>query len=151
MLGAIAGDRIGSVHEAARTVLVLAVVVTVVSLGRAADPPADDLVARAKAAAGDKAFGMIVHVKVKPDGVKRFEAAAERSVAGTRQEKGNIGYEVHRDLEEPGVYFFVEKWRNPAALAEHLKADYVRALLATAGEVAAEPPQIRFTAVHGGR
>ncbi|HEY1380253.1 MAG TPA: putative quinol monooxygenase [Gemmataceae bacterium] len=132
-----------------RAALCLAALMVVAAPVWAADPPTGDLVARAKAAAGDKPFGMIVRIKVKPDGVKRFEAAAERSVAATRKEKGNVGYELHRDLEDAGVYYFIEKWQSPAALAEHLKADYVRNLLETAGEVADGPPDIRFTAAAG--
>jgi quinol monooxygenase YgiN len=133
-----------------RAALCLAALMVAAAPALAADPPAADLAARARAAVGgDKPFGMIVRFKIKADGVKRFEAAAERSVAATRQEKGNVGYELHRDLEDAGVYFILEKWQNPAALAEHLKADYVRTLLATAAEVADGTPEIRFTAAAG--
>lgn len=114
--------------------------------------PIADLVARveAKLGPGEKPFTMVVTAKVKEGQEARFEAAAAKAVKATRQEPGNVAYDYYRDLDTPGRYIILERWKSTAALKEHLAAAHTRELLKDFAEIAEGPPQIQlYTAVTG--
>lgn len=46
-------------------------------------------------------------------------------VAPTRAEDGNLAYDVVRSLDEPDLFYFVERWRDRAAFEAHLVAEHV--------------------------
>jgi len=52
-----------------------------------------------------------------------FEAAVSEAVHDiiepSRQELGNLQYDLHRDLEKPGVFVFFERWASSEALDKH--------------------------------
>ena len=54
-----------------------------------------------------------------------FEAAAKALVAQVNaHEEGVIFYDLYKSAKEPGVYIFLEKYRDQAALDAHGKTDY---------------------------
>lgn len=95
---------------------------------------------------GDKPFAMVVRVKIKAGAERRFEEQARKTAAAARAEKGCIAYDVHRDLENPSEYVFVERWRSVSALREHFQAEHTKAILSLAGEVADGAPQFSLLA-----
>ena len=90
-----------------------------------------------------KPFTMLVHIKVKDGSAEKFEAAFAKAVKGTRQEKGNLAYDLNRDAQEAGKYLVYERWRNLAGLEAHVKTPHITSLLAEVGDMLAAPPEIR--------
>src|SRR4051812_11418581 len=105
--------------------LALAVALAAAAAGgpaRAQDKKDPDIVVLLKkAGVGDKPFTLVVHLSVKPDGVKKFEEQAAKTVKASAAEKGCLQYEVHKSLDKPGSYVIFEKWKNLAAIEAHLK------------------------------
>ena len=104
------------------------------------DPIAD---IRAQVKDPAKAFTLIVEFHVKPGTEKEFRKAVQESVKNTRKEEGNAAYSCHQDQSDSTKFVFFEIWRSIPALEEHVKQDYVKALLGKAEELAASPPVIR--------
>jgi quinol monooxygenase YgiN len=50
-------------------------------------------------------------------------------LAPTRSEPGCLTYELHRDPENPAKFMFFEKFKNQAALDEHVNAPYFKNFL----------------------
>jgi quinol monooxygenase YgiN len=143
-----------------RTLLLAAALATLVAPLRADEPAAararkgstGDLAARLKTLLGrsDRPFALLVTVKVKPGTEQQFERAARKAVAATQAEKGCLGYECHRNLEDHQEYTFIERWKDLAALQAHLREPYTKAILATMREVGARPARVRLLAPVGG-
>jgi len=60
----------------------------------------------------------------------------------TRKEPGCINYDLHQDEENPARFIFHETWTSKAHLDAHLARPHLGALMAKAGELLAEPPQL---------
>lgn len=43
----------------------------------------------------------------------------------TRRDPGFIQFDLHRDIEKPGVFLFFENWENRALLEQHLNAPHL--------------------------
>jgi quinol monooxygenase YgiN len=85
---------------------------------------------------------VIARAFVRPDKRDAFLAAARLCVAETRQEPGNIAYDIYESQTEPNRFVFVERWKTHDANKAHLQTPHVRALLQTAAECVAEMPVI---------
>ena len=68
---------------------------------------------------------VIATVRLKPGNVDAFAAAAAPCIRGTRQETGNISYDLHRREGEPDVVVFVEKWESRDHLKAHFSAPHM--------------------------
>ncbi len=90
-----------------------------------------------------KPFVMIVSLKIKAGTAAKFEAAFAKARAGTRKEKGNKAYSMNRSTKAANEYIVYERWDNFAALQLHLKAPYVTAFLAEAGEMLDGAPEVK--------
>jgi quinol monooxygenase YgiN len=45
----------------------------------------------------------------------------------TRNEAGNISYDIHRDLEDPDHFLFYETWASRSHFEAHLKSKHIAA------------------------
>ena len=54
------------------------------------------------------------------DAVAAFRAMA----SATRQEPGNLGYDIFRGIEDEQEFYIVEHWASAAALAAHEQTDH---------------------------
>ena len=74
------------------------------------------------------------------------EAALKRELLAliptTLQEPGCLNYHLHVSVDAPGRFLFHERWTSRRHLDDHLARPHLAALLAKAGELLAEPPQI---------
>jgi len=93
----------------------------------------------------DEKIVLIARLKVKADKVEELKTAALAIVADSRNEAGNINYDIHQSIEDETVFFWHETWINKAALDEHFATPFFQEFFAVVGEVAAEPPQINLT------
>ncbi|HCM63863.1 MAG TPA: antibiotic biosynthesis monooxygenase [Morganella sp. (in: Bacteria)] len=55
--------------------------------------------------------------------------ALKAVVIPSRQEAGNIKYELHQDIKHDGTYVFFEIWKSQDALDEHNKTLHFKELL----------------------
>jgi quinol monooxygenase YgiN len=53
-------------------------------------------------------------------------------VAKTRQEAGNLFYNLHVDIADPTIFYFFEGWVNQAALDSHNATSYVQEIITDA-------------------
>ena len=79
---------------------------------------------------------VVAFVTVQPGTEARMEAAARACIEETRREPGCLSYVLHRDLENPRRFVFVETWRDAAALDGHFKQPHLAALMAEAQPIA---------------
>lgn len=89
----------------------------------------------------DKPFTLVLRVQVKQGSGKQFEAAFAKALSATRKEKGNLAYDLNRDTRNPSNYLIYERWKDLAALEAHLKAPYLKALLAELPKVTDGAPE----------
>ena len=66
-------------------------------------------------------FAMLVEINIKEGKELEFLAVFERNHIGTRQEPGNLRFDVLRDPEVRTRFYAYEVYVNEAALEEHRK------------------------------
>ena len=62
----------------------------------------------------------------------------------TRREHSCINYDLHRSIEDPGVYIFHENWTSKKALDEHLEMPYLKELLKNSKELLVKPIELHI-------
>ncbi len=93
----------------------------------------------------DEIIVLIARLKVKADKIEELKTAAVAIVADSRNEAGNINYDIHQSIEDETVFFWHETWINKAAIDEHFATPFFGEFFKIVEEVAAEPPQINLT------
>ncbi|MDQ4120574.1 MAG: antibiotic biosynthesis monooxygenase [Acidobacteriota bacterium] len=86
-----------------------------------------------------KQIAVIARLKAKPGLQGRLEEATKSLIEPTQKEEGCISYVLHRDLEDPTVYYFYEIWRSQEDLDRHFQTPHVRRVMEIAPEIFAEP------------
>ena len=74
--------------------------------------------ARAAGAGGDDIFHVAIFRFTK-ENIDEAMAAFRALASATRQEPGNIGYDIYRGIDDDLEFYIVEHWASPAALAAH--------------------------------
>ena len=88
---------------------------------------------------------IVVRHPIRPESAEEFPRLMEVFTAATRAEAGCISFEWSRSTDDPGVYFLVEAFRDPAAGEAHVSSAHFKAAIARLPELLAGPPEI----VHG--
>lgn len=60
----------------------------------------------------------------------------------TRAESGCINFDLHQASEDPGTFLVHENWVSEDDLSRHFEMPYLRAWVAKADELLAEPMQL---------
>jgi len=60
----------------------------------------------------------------------RLYEALEGLIEPTRREQGVLQYEMHRDLDEPRRFVFIERWEDADSFWAHVNSAHVAAYLA---------------------
>src|SRR3954471_23737539 len=89
-----------------------------------------------------KQITTIARLKAKPGAGSRLEEVLKSLIEPTRAESGCIDYTMHRDLEEPGVYYFYDNWRSQVDLDAHFEMPYMKRIADMAPDLLAEPLKI---------
>ncbi|MEQ5838113.1 antibiotic biosynthesis monooxygenase [Paraburkholderia acidicola] len=63
----------------------------------------------------------------KPGDEEKLREAVEGIVEPTRNERGALQYDLHRDVKEPRRFVFFERWESEEALAAHAKSAHIAA------------------------
>lgn len=89
-------------------------------------------------------IGVVAKLTVASGKEQEFEAAAQALAQKVNaQEEGCLLYELFKSKSEPGVYVFMEKYADKAALDAHGKTDYFLAAQPTLGGCLAAAPDIK--------
>jgi quinol monooxygenase YgiN len=91
---------------------------------------------------------VVATIQVKPGNEDEALAAFNASIPPTHEEPGCLRYALHRDLDDPTRFVFVEQWASAEALAAHGATPHLKALFAAVGPLVAAPPvNVRTAAV----
>jgi quinol monooxygenase YgiN len=71
----------------------------------------------------------------KPGKEEELRQVLEANVEPTRKEPGALQYDLHRDIQEPRRFIFVERWESEAALAKHGESAHIQAFRAKSPEL----------------
>jgi quinol monooxygenase YgiN len=85
---------------------------------------------------------VVATIQVKPGNEDEALAAFTASIPPTHEEDGCLGYALHRDLEDPTRFVFVEQWASAEALDAHGRTPHLKALFGAVGPLVADPPAI---------
>jgi quinol monooxygenase YgiN len=79
---------------------------------------------------------IVASIRAKPGHEDLVYAELENLVGPTRQEKGCIQYDLHRNNDESGHFLFFENWENREVWQRHMCSDHlVRFKAATEGVI----------------
>ncbi len=78
---------------------------------------------------------VIATIIAKPGQEAATEAALRALIPPTRTDAGYIGYDLHRDINDPRVFLFYETWESKAALDAHLETPHLNAFKARVPEL----------------
>ena len=66
---------------------------------------------------------------VQQNKIEEFKDRVEELIEKTRQEEGNVFYELYQDVENAQVLTFIEEWESPEALKAHMKTDHFQEIV----------------------
>ncbi|MGW2282372.1 putative quinol monooxygenase [Streptomyces sp. NPDC001770] len=75
------------------------------------------------------AFAVIAHYTCDPADEDTVRAALLKTRAHTLTEPGNLGYEVHAEVDRPGGFVLYERYADRAGFDAHAAADYFDELI----------------------
>lgn len=71
----------------------------------------------------------------KPGKEAELEAALRALIAPTHGDRGFITYDLHRDIQDPRTFVFIELWASLEDLQAHGKAAHIEAFRAKSAEL----------------
>jgi len=90
----------------------------------------------------EKSVLIIAKMSAKPGKGDELFAALNRCVAPSRQEAGNVHYDLYRSTENPDNFLFHETWKSMAAIDEHEAQPHFLQLVADVESLLATPPVV---------
>ncbi|SDL52605.1 putative quinol monooxygenase [Halarsenatibacter silvermanii] len=63
---------------------------------------------------------VVAKLIVQEDKIDEFKKKTENLIAKTRQEDGNISYELHQDINNNQIFSFLEEWQREEHLKKHI-------------------------------
>ncbi|RKP55686.1 putative quinol monooxygenase [Pararobbsia silviterrae] len=71
----------------------------------------------------------------RPGKEAELETALRALIEPTRSDRGFITYDLHRNIQDPRTFVFIERWASLDDLQAHAKASHIRAFGARSGEL----------------
>ena len=87
---------------------------------------------------------VIARLKAKPGLESKVRKELEYMVEETQKEPGCINYDLHINMEDPGVFLFHENWQSKEALESHMQTPHFLNLVAIAPEMLDEEPDVQL-------
>jgi quinol monooxygenase YgiN len=72
---------------------------------------------------------VVATIAAKPGKEDAVESLLKNLILPTHQEEGCLRYALHRSLQDPARFVFVEQWENLTALQAHLGSAHVAAAM----------------------
>lgn len=69
---------------------------------------------------------VVATFKAKPDQAQAVRRALEKMVAPTREEPGNVGYDLHEGAKDSTEFVIYEHWRSQPDLDAHMQKPYFK-------------------------
>jgi len=85
---------------------------------------------------------VLARIKAKEGLVEQVRQELASFVAPTRTEAGCISYDLHQGAEDQSLFMFYEQWAGKQALDEHLQKPHLKAFIAKADDILAEPMDV---------
>ena len=94
---------------------------------------------------------VVATLTAQPDKADEVQELLSGLLEPVHAEDGNVLYALHRGIDDPARFVFVEVWESKDALKVHGKQPHMADVLSKAGPLLASPPDIaRLQAVPGG-
>lgn len=87
---------------------------------------------------------VVARVRAKPGKVTDVKQALLALVEWTRTEPGCISYDLYQSQNDEAQFLFHENWESKEDLDVHAQSPHIQAFRARAGELLAEPVEIKF-------
>lgn len=88
---------------------------------------------------------MQVFLKVKPENIEAFKAACLANAQSTRQEPGNIRFEVFQQADDPTQFSLLEIYESSQAVAAHFQSQHFAQWRDATGKMIIEGRSYKFT------
>jgi len=93
---------------------------------------------------GNEEIFMCARFQAKEEKLVELRSRLLQMVEFTSQEEGCLFYNLHIDRNDPTVFYFLEGWKNSAALAFHDQTPYVQAIIQDAPELTTDGIKVNF-------
>lgn len=80
-----------------------------------------------------------VHIKVKPEYIEEFIEASRLNHEGSRQEAGNVRFDILQHRDDPSCFTFYEVFRTEADIEAHKGTEHYKRWRETVEPWMAEP------------
>lgn len=90
---------------------------------------------------------MQVQISVKPEYLDQFKDAIIRNTTQSRQEPGNIRFDVAQSVDDPTQFLLIEVYQDEDARQAHWNSDHFKAYREVASYAVAERVSKTYTAV----
>ena len=87
---------------------------------------------------------VVATLTVKPETRAEFIVAATACINETRNEPGNIAYDMHESVTDPTKMVFVEQWESVEATLPHRSAEHMKTFGRVAVKCMSAPPRIQI-------
>ncbi|MED2788009.1 putative quinol monooxygenase [Bacillus thuringiensis] len=79
---------------------------------------------------------IIIHAIFQVDPAKQqaFLEEIQPLLHGSREESGNVSYDLYKDIEKESVYTMVEVWKDEAAVASHNTSEHFTSFVSKAAQ-----------------
>ncbi|WP_459502670.1 putative quinol monooxygenase [Bacillus sp. C1] len=91
---------------------------------------------------------IIIHAEFQVNPVKEaaFLEEIRPLIQGSREENGNVSYNLYKDTEKESVFTMVEIWETEEAVASHNKSEHFTSFVAQANQYLTAPLNIKVYA-----
>ncbi|WP_392434633.1 putative quinol monooxygenase [Yersinia sp. HM-2024] len=72
---------------------------------------------------------VIASLVAKPEFIAEVTAAVHQVIEPSREEKGNLQYDLHAESDQKGSFVFFERWASEDALEKHNKTEHFNAFV----------------------
>jgi quinol monooxygenase YgiN len=79
---------------------------------------------------------------IKKECIEQFKKLAWELVVGSRNEAGNVSYNLYQDRSNPGILTFIEEWKDEAAIDFHNATEHFTSAIAAMEPLEEAAPEI---------
>lgn len=79
---------------------------------------------------------------IKKEKVDEVRSITKELIDQTREEDGNLSYELYQDIDNPQIFSFIEEWQSKEALEAHMGTDHFKKALPELESISAGEPEI---------
>ena len=87
---------------------------------------------------------MCARFQARKEKLEELRSRLLQLVEFTSQEKDCLFYNLHVDRNDPTIFYFLEGWKNSAALAFHDQTPYIKAIIQDAPKLTTDGIKVNF-------